>query len=133
MSKEEGGHRWSVAPVETALAAVVSGAITGTLLFVLWPPTAVYWRSAAEIVGETPTLVGIVVLATGAGVWVARTSGFGLVPIALGTSAAYTMAMLGIEVWLAPASPAHWVWYGLLAGALLCGALLWWIARQLAS
>jgi hypothetical protein len=129
MPQQPPGHVPRGSPVNTALAAVVSAAVAGTLLFVLWPPTAVYWQIVADVVGEEPTLAGVVVIAIGAGAWFTRTSGFGPVSIAFGTIVAYATGMLAIELWLAPASPGHLLWYGVLAGAMICGTALWWIAR----
>jgi hypothetical protein len=117
-------------PVDTALAVGASAVVAATVLLLLWPPTAVYWGRVAAVVGETPTLASVVVTAAGAGAWFARTSGFALLPVILGTGAAYATGMLGIAVWLAPGSPSHFLWYGLLAGAMVCGALLWWVSGQ---
>jgi hypothetical protein len=131
MSHPDSGQLPLREPVDTALAVVVSAAVAGTILLLLWPPPSVYWERVAAVVGETLTLAAVAVLAAGAGAWFARTSGFGLLSIVLGTGAAYGTGMLGIELWLAPGSPAHFLWYGVLAGAMVCGALLWWVAVQL--
>lgn len=131
MSHSDGGHWPAHEPVDTALAVVVSAAVAGTILVLLWPPTSVYWEGVAAVLGETPTLAGVVLIAVGTGAWFARTSGFGLLSIILGTGVAYGVGMLVIEFWLAPGPPVAFMWYGVLAGAIVCGALLWWVAVQL--
>jgi integral membrane sensor domain MASE1 len=88
----------------------------------------VYWDELAAVVGETPTLGLVIVLAVGAGAWFARTAEFGFGGLAAGTLLGYGVGMLAIELWVAPESPVHLLWYGAIAAAVLCGAGLWRLA-----
>lgn len=115
-------------PVELALQGAITAATALLVLVVLWPPGMAYWTGLAGLVGESPTLATVVVLTVGLGAWFARTTEYGLLAIAVGTGVAYAVGMLAIQAWLAPASPVHLLWYGILAAAFAAGALLWWVA-----
>ena len=91
----------------------------------LWPPRAVYWHRVAVVVGEGPTLGLVGLLAVGLGATFARVTGASARSFAAGTVLAYAAGMAALERFLAPDSPAHLVWYGALAVAILLGVTAW--------
>lgn len=105
--------------------ALAAAAFVAVVALLLWPPGAVYWTGLADVVGVAPTLVFVALLAAGLGGWFARTASIGMGHLVLGAVCAYGVGMLAIELFLAPESPVHWLWYGALVGCVLAGAALW--------
>ena len=104
--------------------------ITSSCLFVfgaglaLWPPGLVYWSALASVVGDGPTLVLVALLAVAiaAGfVWLTRVRVRSFVG---GGGLAYALWMLGIEATSSPDSPVHFLWYAVLLGSFVAGAVL---------
>lgn len=91
----------------------------------LWPPRAVYWERVSAVVGDGPTLVLVGVVAVGLGGVFARLTGVSSRSFATGTVLAYATGMVAITPVLSPDSPAHLVWYAVLAVAILAGATVW--------
>lgn len=96
------------------VASFLASLVTG---YLLWPPGHVYWTAVFETVGDTPTVVLILLLAMLVGVAVV---GFG--PVApgnfgVGAGLAYATGMALVEVFHTPDSPVHFFLY---AGFLSC-------------
>lgn len=109
---------------------VAAGVAVGTLVGVaLWPPGAVYWDGVAEDLGDGPTLVLVVVVAGGIGGTVGRLSGLRARGFAAGVGVAYVGGTVALEAAVGPDSPAHLVWYGVLAACLAGGAAAGALAR----
>lgn len=121
----------STDPVGAALEFVVTWGTLAVVGLFLWPPGRPYWDGLAAVVGETPTLAVAVGLAAGAGAWYARTTGFGPVPVLLGTGAAYATGVVAMVAWLGGPTPESLALSGLLAGAVVCGATCWWVGGTL--
>lgn len=109
---------------------LVAAAFVLAVGVVLWPPRNVYWTVVSETVGQTATLVTVAVLALVAGAWFARTAAFALTHLVVGALGAYLAGMAAIEVLLTPDSPAHLVWYAILLGSLLGGAVFWTVVER---
>ncbi|MFT4946823.1 MAG: hypothetical protein ACI8TL_001060 [Natronomonas sp.] len=92
---------------------------------VLWPPRAVYWEVVAATVGETLTLAFVALVAVGFGAAAVGGTRIQVQSFVAGGLLAYGSGMVAIEVAVSPASPVHLIWYGVLLGCFVGGALLW--------
>jgi hypothetical protein len=99
------------------VSALVAGAV-------LWPPGPVYWTALSARVGDGPTLALVVVLAASLGVVLASATDVRVPEVTAGALVAYVAGMAAVAAVSTPDSPAHLVWYGVLATAFVGGAAL---------
>lgn len=116
--------------VDVAIAVFVSAAVATAVVLGLWPPGWVYWTRLSALVGEVPTQVAVGAVALGLGAWFARTSGFGMWDVVVGAAFGFGVATTGIELILAPDSPASLALYGGIVTAFVGGAVAWTALRR---